>query len=205
MILVYNILELGLLSAYFFRLAINARQGQIFNVNYIEVLLFLIIWMMNSLLGLVAHSHTLAFYFVHCAFPITLILCILFKDKTVYLYLSMIVLVAFNLYLKNSFIIIVSYWISFILMFWQLIVFSKKTKKIRSISFVYSFMLMTLVLCNLIFVLGIEKINWIESQYVKYILFICIFICMSTILVSHITLPMFLKSNIKKKSIATLS
>ncbi len=199
MILVYNILECGLLFAFFARIALNTWKGKIFDANHMGVFLFFTIWMINSLLGLVAQSNFLAFYFVHCAFPVTLILCILFKNKSVYLYIFLSALIALNLYMKNSFIISTSYLVAFIMMVWQLILFSKQSKKRRSMSVLYVLILLVLLCCHLIFRMGIEKVNWVDSQYINYFFVVCALFLLTTIALGHLTLPMFLKSSNKMK------
>lgn len=190
--LIYHILEIILLVSFFIRIFYFLSFGQKFNRNNNDIFYFYAIWLINDLIAFFHFGNPIAFFFVHCSFPIAILISDVFKKNSILQTIVICISVYFNILFRNKYIIISTYILTFIFLLSKILFSLKKPKSERIKVDVYVCVLISLVFTHLIFLFGFGNFDWSKSVYVDYFLFTMRFIYLLTLTMGHVYLRRFI-------------
>ena len=188
---IYYILELSLLTLLSVRIILLKFQKNLISAtNHFE--LFFFVCTINQIWGNIDYKNVYFYYFFHCTMPLVLSLSIL-SDKINYRYMFLLLLlVLLSLYCQNVKFNIAIYLLSILLVMHRLIFCALNSKKNRDKVPLYIAVWCVLFLSNLIFLMNHTKVDWHESKFVDYFLYVTQFVYLSTIILGHVYLRRFI-------------
>jgi hypothetical protein len=189
---IYQYIEFILLAILLVRIVLAYSKGLRIDPKYIDILLFYSIWYTNNILTWIIPNSTLTFYFVHCTFPIFISGVMLFKARPLLFYVLIIAAVCLNLYFHNRQLIDLTYLLTYFLILLRILRLHTISKRNRGLIPIFSLMLAVLVLTHLVFMFGYLKVNWSESIYISYFIFLLILTYISSLILSHAHFRRFL-------------
>ena len=192
MIQFYQYLELTLLTLLFLRLGVAWIKGYRFKSKNIEILLFFLIWFFQNIIVWILPNSTLAFYFVHCSFPVVIFGAFIFKSRSRILSLALILSIALNLYFHNHIIIEITYLISYLLILIRITKLGVSGRKNRNVIPIYVTILIALILTHIIYMFGIVRVQWNESIYADYFLYFVIVNYLASLTLIHAQFSRFI-------------
>jgi hypothetical protein len=192
MIKCYQYLELALLTLLFFRFVVARIKGYRFEFKSIEIFLFFLTWYIHSIIVWISPNSYLAFYFVHCTFPIVISGAVIFKSRPIVLSISLIFSIYLNLFFHNQIVIELTYLITYILILMRINKLSISSNKSRRLLSVYITVLVTLILTHMIYMFGNIDVKWNQSLYADYFLYFVIFIYLASLTQIHAQFRRFL-------------
>jgi hypothetical protein len=190
---VYYIVELTLILFWFGRILLWKIIGnKFFNFNHIEIFLFYLIWLINCIWAFTGIWRHHLFYFVHSAFPIVLSFPIIIKCRTNFSLCLLIFLILLSLYFTNFIVILILNVACISVILNRIVEFSLKSRNLRQRVPLYVSVLAVLIITQLVFLANYVKVNWYDSRLVDYFLFLTQFVCLTSILISHVYLRRFI-------------
>lgn len=192
MISVYQYIEFILLTILLVRIAIVYRKGLRIDSKYVDILLFYFTWYIHSIITWLVPSTTLSFHFVHCTFPIVISGTILFKSRSLFYPLSIIILILINLYFHHRYLIDFTYLLTYLLILKRIYKLYSLSRKNRRFIPMYGVMLITLIVTHLIFLFGKVELDWNKSLYAAQFIYSTIIIYLVSLTLIHVQFRRFL-------------
>lgn len=189
---IYHSIEITLFCILGLRILIQKFNQSSFEKRYTEVYAFYAIWAGNSFLALANPEATWAFYFVHCTFPICISWLLLNKQRNIGSYLSLVSVLLLNNYLRNRILIDASYLVSYLIILLHIKKQIASSKRNRTFIPIYALMLAVLVVTHLIFMFGYTGLDWSQSIYIDYFIYLVNFIYLSSLTLIHVQFRRFL-------------
>jgi len=168
-----------------------SRAGNL-DSSFVEVYTLYLICLANDALVYMDACSIILINFLHCAFPVFLIAMIYFKNLRWWSFVFSLILFLFILYFHDARIIVTTYLLLFIVFSRRIYQFSISSKRYREKVPVYCSILILLVITHLIFLMNNTKVDWHESKFVDYFLYVTQFVYLSTIILGHVYLRRFI-------------
>jgi hypothetical protein len=192
MIQIYQNLEHTLLALLFLRLGVAWIKGYRFESKNIEILLFFLIWFLQSIIVWTLPNSTLAFYFVHCSFPVVIFGASIFKSRPLILSLVLILSIGLNIYFHKQIIIEITYLISYFFILKRITKLGVSGRKNRNVIPIYVTILIALILTHIVYMFGIVRVQWDKSIYADYFLYFVIVTYLASLTLIHAQLSRFI-------------
>jgi hypothetical protein len=182
----YHDIELTLFCLLGLRLLFEIFKKASINKRYIEVYFFYAIWVVNSIISLTNPEELWAFYFVHCTFPISISWLLLFKQRSITSYVILFLLLFLSNYLRSRILIDTSYLLTFLMLLIQIKKKFSLSKRNRESIQIYASMIAVLIVTHLIFMFGYTGVDWSQSVYIDYFIYLANFTYLSSLILIHV-------------------
>jgi hypothetical protein len=189
----YFFIEFTLLSLYpirFFWYKYSLRKH--WNRRFYDILFYYLIFFTNACAGTFKICQNIFFNYLHCSLPVVLSVIIVRQRISVLTLLILVSFVYLNLAIVQFEFIVTTYLILILLIVNKAYRFSLMSKYYRSTLSVYGSIICSIIITQLIFLTSYVKVNWYDSLFVDYFLYLTQFVYLSTIIIGHVYLRRFI-------------